>query len=392
MNIVAIETTSPDLPEVGRHDPQKLMVLKNEIDISSPSSVMSYGVAPMTEIAKFSDSLMEGIKVKDAGEIGGQLGSLITKVKEYDPMGLEDKSFSFLKKLPIIGNLFKRGEITLNDNKDLIAQVDTIASHLDRSMVGLITDNERIELLYNQNFEYYLEVDAYVQAGKLKLEEVRNTELAEAKALADSSKDLLDAQRLKDLTENINRFERRIHDLELSKTISMQMAPQIRIVQNNNQQLAEKINNSIMSTLPIWKSQMVLSASLEEQSKAVKLQKDVSETTNRLLRQNAEILQINSIETAKEAERSIIDVETIREVQSRLVNTIEETMKIATDARVKRQAVEVELESMESNLRKRITDVVNSEEMRRERIEGDMKLKEVIKTARNKVEVDKHNK
>src|SRR5699024_1453505 len=190
--------------------------------------------------------------------------------------------------------------------------------------------------LYLKNFEYYKEVNLFVEAGKRKIIEIRSAELPALQHQAEETKDLLDAQKVKDLMENLNRFERRIHDLELSKTISMQNATQSRIIQNNNQQLAEKIQGSILSTLPVWKSQIVLSLSLDEQGKAAKLQKDVSDTTNELLRKNAEILQQNSVATAQEVERSIVDIETIREVQTRLVDTIEETMSIATEARTRR--------------------------------------------------------
>ena len=176
---------------------------------------------------------------------------------------------------------------------------------------------------------------------------------------ARSSQDLMDAQKVKDFIECINRFERRLHDLELSKTISVQTAPQIRMIQGNNQQLAEKIQSSVLSTLPIWKSQMVLSLTLDSQKKAAQLQRDVSDTTNELLRKNAEILEQSSIATATEVERSIVDIDTLREVQTRLVNTIEETMKIASDARERRAEVEKELGTMEEDLRLRLTAAVD---------------------------------
>lgn len=348
-----------EAPKESESDLVRINAISDTININDPSEVLSFGVKPMEEIAKFSDTLLERVKGKDSGEVGNQLSALIMKIREYDPLSLEDKSSNFLSNIPIIGNLFKKGAATKIDHMSLTAQVDTIASHLDNSMVGLIRDNERLEQLYLKNFDYYKEVSLFVTAGKEKIKEIKAKELPALQAQAEASKDLLDAQKVKDLMENINRFERRLHDLEISKTISMQTAPQIRIIQNNNQQLAEKIQGSILSTLPIWKSQIVLSLSLDEQGKAAKLQKDVSDTTNDLLRKNAEVLQQNTIATAHEVERSIVDIETIREVQTRLVDTIEETMRIATEARHRRAEVEVELGKMEENLRTRITSVVD---------------------------------
>lgn len=328
------------------------------ININEPTAFLAFGSKPMAEIAKFSDTLLSRIKTKDAGEVGGQLSDLVLKIREYDPFTNEEKTTGFLANIPLIGGLFRSAEKAKIDHTTLTNQVDIIASHLDNSMVKLLRDNEQLAQLYDKNLDYYRELELYIEAGKQYLTTVRSTDLPVLETKATKSQDMLDAQNVKDLIENINRFERRLHDLELSKMIAMQTAPQIRIIQSNNQQLAEKIQGSIFSTLPVWKSQIVLSLSLQEQEKAAKLQKDVADTTNQLLRKNAEMLQQNSIATAREVERSIVDIETIRDVQNRLVNTIEETMKIAVEAREKRKAVEIELVQMEDNLRERISEAV----------------------------------
>lgn len=334
--------------------------IKDTIDINDPSAVLKYGIKPMEGISKFSDSLLVDIKVNENKNITTQLELLVSNIKQYIPAKMADiPKIGFMRS--IIYKLFGNMPPVLDqDNKFqlLATNVDEIASHLDHSMIGLLRDNEKMEVLYQKNFDFFREVDHYVRAGKEKIKEIRENELVKLQHEADTTKSLLVAQQTKDLIDNINRFERRLQDLEISKTISMQTAPQIRIIQNNNQQLAEKIQGSILTTLPIWKSQVVLSKSLDAQKKAVTLQKEVSDTTNELLRYNAGMLQQNTIEVAKEAERSIVDIETIREVQDKLVNTIEETMKIANDARVKRASVEKELETMEDNLRLRISDVV----------------------------------
>ncbi|MEQ2026101.1 toxic anion resistance protein [Xenorhabdus szentirmaii] len=342
-----------------RVDQEKVNALVEKIDIFQPTAVISYGAKPMGEIARFADSLLENVRSKEAGEVGKKLSDLVMFVRENGVQNDEEKTSSFLRSLPLIGGFFKKAERAVIDRKTLTQQVDTISSHLDRAMTNLVRDINILEQLYVRNLGFYRDIALYVEAGKQKLEQVKNEMLPELSMKAEATKDMMDAQSVKDLVENITRFERRIHDLELSKMVAVQTAPQIRIVQSNNQQLAEKIQSSIMTTLPIWKSQLVLQLSLEAQGKAARLQKEVSDTTNELLRRNAEILQQNSIATAIEVERSIIDAETLRDVQNRLVNTIEETMRIASDAKTRRAQVEMELAGMEENLRQRLSAAVS---------------------------------
>lgn len=337
-------------------DASQVASLASEIKVSDPASVLAYGAKPMGEIARFADTLLTRIRAKDAGEIGEQLSKLVTYIRENDPLSTQEKTGSFLSSLPVVGSLFKRAQKVQIDRQTLAEQVDGIATHLDNSMVNLLRDIETLEQLYAKNYDYYKEVSLYIEAGRQKLEQIKSQDLPALQQQAQASKDMMQAQQVKDLLENINRFERRLHDLDLSKIIAVQTAPQIRMVQSNNQQLAEKIQTSILSTLPIWKSQLVLTMTLDAQRKAAQLQKDVSDTTNDLLRKNAQMLEQSSIATATEVERSIVDVETLREVQSKLVNTIEETLRIASEARTKRTEVEKELSTMEENLRQRLTD------------------------------------
>ncbi|KAA1186410.1 toxic anion resistance protein [Photorhabdus heterorhabditis] len=342
-------------------DQEHLNALIDKIDISQPAAVISYGAKPMGEIARFADTLLDNVRTKEANEVGQKLSALVMFIREHDALSVEEKSSGFLRNLPLIGGIFKKVERTMIDQKTLTQQVDTIATHLDNAMLNLLRDITVLDQLYDRNLGFYKEISLYVEAGKQKLQQIKTVELPSLQRKAATSQDMMDAQSVKDLLEDINRFERRIHDLELSKTIAIQTAPQIRIVQNNNQQLAEKIQSSILSTLPIWKSQMVLNLSLQAQGKAAKLQKEVADTTNDLLRKNAEILQQSSIATATEVERSIVDIETLRDVQSRLVNTIEDTMRIASEARIKRTEIEKELSSMEDNLRQRLTAAANAQ-------------------------------
>lgn len=335
-------------------DQQKVQEIAKQIDFTNSGLSVTYGAKTMGSIAQFSDTLLNKVKAKDAGVVGEQLSELLIHIRESDPKSFEEKQTGFLKKIPIIGTLFKKAERSVVDQQSLTTQVDTISKHLDSSMVALLRDVETLEQLYLKNFEFYQDINLYIEAGKQKLEEVKRVDLPALQQKAEETGDMMDAQKAKDFQEQIQRFERRIHDLELSKIIAVQTAPQIRLIQSNNQTLAEKIQSSILSTLPIWKSQMVLTMSIDRQGKAAQLQKDVADTTNELLRQNAEMLKHSSIETAREVERSIVDVETLRSVQDNLVNTIEETVKIASDARIRRAEVEKELVTMEEDLRLRI--------------------------------------
>ncbi|PVZ87855.1 toxic anion resistance protein [Serratia sp. S1B] len=355
----SIQNPQEGLPETYRPDPVQVTALASQINIAETGMVMGYGAKPMAEIAQFADTLLHKIKARDGGEVGQLLSDLVLRIRENDPFTKEEKSSNFLASLPVVGKLFKQVEQFKVNNQALTEQVDTIANHLDQSMITLMRDIETLEQLYLRNFNFYNEVTLYIDAGKQKLQHVSEIELPALKQEADTSKNLMMAQQVKDMIENINRFERRLHDLDLSRTIAIQTAPQIRMVQSTNQQLAEKIQSSILATLPIWKSQMVLSMTLNAQSKAARLQKEVSDTTNQLLLKNAEILQQSSIATANEVERSIVDVGTLREVQNKLINTIEETMKIADNARTRRAEAETELATMEENLRLRLTEATS---------------------------------
>lgn len=340
-------------------DSSQITALTSNIDLSSTADVLAYGAKPMGEIARFADNLLEKIRTKDAGEVGEQLSQLVLFIRQNDPLTIQDKSENFLASIPLIGSLFRGAQKARIDHTTLTQQIDGIAKHLDNSMVNLLRDIETLEQLYTRNYEYYKEVAQYIEAGKQKLQQVKEVDLPALQREAEASNDMMKAQQVKDMIESINRFERRIHDLELSRVIAVQTAPQIRIVQSNNQQLAEKIQTSILSTLPIWKSQLVLTMALDSQHKAAKLQKEVSDTTNDLLRKNAEMLQQSSIATATEVERSIVDIETLRETQDKLVNTIEETLRIASEARVKREEVAKELTTMEENLKQRLVDATS---------------------------------
>ncbi|MBS1203754.1 MAG: Tellurite resistance protein [Proteobacteria bacterium] len=348
-----------DLPGSENLTPAEQTQIQNiveEININDPVFSLAFGAKTMNSISQFSESLMQEVRAKDAGVIGVQLTDLLMKIKQVDISAFEQKP-GFLASLPLLGSLFNRIERTMLEYQTLAKQVDTITAKLNDAMVDLLRNISVLEILFDRNRDVFQQITLHIIAGKQKLEQIKQNELPALQAQA--ATDPMNAQRLRDLLEGIQRFERRLHDLMLSRTIAMQSAPQIRLMQSNSQSLAEKIQSSILSTIPVWKSQIALSMSLQTQRQAAKLQKDVADTTNDLLRRNAEMLQTGTLETAREVERSVVDIETLRDVQSRLLSTIEDSVKIASDARQRRAEVEKELVTMENDLRSRLASIAN---------------------------------
>jgi len=337
-------------------DQQQLDEIVAQIDITDPVLSIAYGAKTMNAMSRFSESMMQEVRAKDAGEIGQQLTTMLGKVKSIDLTVFEQKK-GLLESLPLIGKMFSKLERTLMEYQTLAQQVDTTSNKLQDTIVELLRNIATLEQLFIRNSEYFKQISLHIIAGKKKIEQIQAIDLPQAQAKAEQSGDAMDAQLVRDLVNGIQRFERRLHDLLLSRTFAIQTAPQIRLMQNNSQSLAEKIQSSILTTIPIWKSQIVLALSLNSQRQAAKLQKDVADTTNEMLRRNAEMLELGSIETATEVERSIIDIDTLRDVQNRLLNTLEETLSIASNARQRRAEVEKELGGMEQELRTKLASI-----------------------------------
>lgn len=354
----AVDHTLPSIEEerLSPQEQEEVARLINQIDITDPVLSISYGAKTMNSISRFSEALMQEVKAKDTGMIGEQLTDLLGKVKAIDLAAFGEKK-GLLASIPLLGKLFNKVERTMAEYQTLAQQVDTISKRLEHTMVELLRNIATLEQLFIRNREFFQQINLHVIAGKQKLAQVQDQELAQAQSQANRSTDAMDAQYVRDLIEGIQRFERRLHDLMMSRTIAVQTAPQIRLMQSNSQSLAEKIQSSILTTIPIWKSQIVLALSLNSQRQAAKLQKDVADTTNDMLRRNAELLQTGTLETAREVERSIVDIETLRDVQSRLLSTIEDTVTIASEARARRTEVEKELATMEQELRNHLAAV-----------------------------------
>ncbi len=359
-NTAEIQTTASN-NEVAKNSEKNIENIVNSINLSDPSLDITYGTNTMQEISRFSDDLLARVTAKDAGQVGEFLTSLMVKVKDVDISDM-NREPSFLEKLPIIGALFNGVEKTKAKFESLADQIENISKELDNSMIGLLRDVEILEQLYGHNERFHEDLVMYIKAGKQKLEEARSVELPKLKTLAETSGDALDSQKMRDFAEDINRFERRLHDLEVSRTVTVQMAPQIRLIQSNNRALAQKIQTSILTTIPIWKNQMVLALTLHGQREAAAMQKEVSDTTNAMLRKNAEMLEQSSIEITKEVQRSVVDIETLREVHNKLISTIDETLRISSEGREKRIEVEKELIVMEQQLKDSLQGIAKKKE------------------------------
>lgn len=357
-----VSAVSPtDLPQLADEqltlqEQDEVQRLVEQIDITDPVLSIAYAAKTMNSISRFSEALMQEVRAKDAGAIGEQLTDLLGKVKAVDLSAFGEKK-SLLASLPLLGRLFNKIERTMAEYQTLAQQVDNISKKLEQTMVELLRNIATLEQLFTHNREFFQQINLHIIAGKQKLALIQNGELRLAQEKAAHSSDAMDAQYVRDLMEGVQRFERRLHDLMMSRTIAVQTAPQIRLMQSNSQSLAEKIQSSILTTIPVWKSQIVLALSLNSQRQAAKLQKDVADTTNDMLRRNAELLQTGTLETAREVERSLVDVETLRDVQGRLLSTIEDTVTIASEARVRRAEVEKELAGMEQELRSRLAAI-----------------------------------
>jgi uncharacterized protein YaaN involved in tellurite resistance len=331
--------------------------IQKSINIADPSLSVSFGAQVMQEISRFADELLARVRAGDAGQAGEALTDLMARVRGIDLSELAGDKRGILERVPFIGSFFDSMERTVAKFNTLSEQVSVISDKLEEAMVGLLRDVNVLQQLYELNEKFHHELSSYIEAGKRKVEDLRANELPALKAAVDASGNPMEAQKVRDLADQTHRFERRLHDLQLSRTITVQTAPQIRLIQSNNQTLAEKIQTSILTTIPVWKSQMVLALSVQGQKNAALLQKSVADATNDMLRRNAELLEQSSLATAREVERSVVDIDTLREVHARLISTIEESMNIARHGREKRLAAEQELGLMEQQLKEKLTSL-----------------------------------
>ena len=331
-----------------------VLAFVERIDIHNSETVLKYGNAAQTKISQFSDKILEDVKTKDTGAISDMLTNLVAELKGFDvDEGKKGGFFGLFKKA---GNSITQLRAKYDKVEENVAQ---IILSLQNHQKQLISDCKMLDELYAQNEQYYHELTLYIIAGEIKLKKLREEELPPMLAKAQQTADPADAQAANDFSQLIERFEKRIHDLKLTRMVSVQMGPQIRLMQNNDNVLAERIQSTIANTIPLWKSQMVIAMGMQHAESALNAQKSVTDMTNELLRSNAERLKMGTIETAKEAERGVVDIETIRTANTALIDTLTEVQKIQREGAQKRAAASIELGRLEKELRDKIMEVNN---------------------------------
>lgn len=325
----------------------------SQIDLSNSQAILQYGAGPQKKIADFSETALNNVRTKDMGEIGQLLTDVVSELKSLETGEEEKGIFGFFKKsgnrLTTLKAKYDKAEVNVN----------RISQAMEGHQITLLKDVAMLDKMYELNLNYFKELSMYILAGKQKLAQAQQTELPSLVAKAEQSGLPEDTQKAKDFAALCNRFEKKVHDLELTRTIALQMAPQIRLIQENDTAMSEKIQSTLVNTIPLWKSQMVIAIGLSHSTDAAKAQKEVSDMTNELLRKNAETLKTATIETAKEAERGIVDIETLKNTNQQLISTLDEVMKIQTEGREKRKAAEAELQNIEDQMRQKLLEISN---------------------------------
>ena len=325
-----------------------------QIDISNTTGVMNYGVGTQKKLADFSEKAIENVRTKDMGEVGNMITDLVTELKgfeiEEDEKGLRALFKKSANKFEGMKAKYAKAEVN----------VQTIANELEKHQVTLLKDVDVLDKMYDLNLNYYKELTMYMLAGKKRLAEVRSGKLAELEEKARLSGLAEDAQAARDFADKCDRFEKKLYDLELTRTIAMQTGPQIRMVQSSDTMMAEKIQSTIVNTIPLWKNQMVIAMGIEHATQAARAEREVNDMTNNLLRKNADALKVATIESAKEAERGIVDIETLKHTNESLISTLDEVLKIQTEGKAKRREAEAELAQIENQLKDKLIEAAKN--------------------------------
>lgn len=343
----------PDMSVLSEEEKQAVYAFVDQIDISNSQQVMTYGAAAQKNIADFSENALESVRTKDMGEIGDMITGLVKELKSIESP--EQKKG--------LAGLFRKAGSSIESMKLQYSKaetnVDRICGALEEHQVVLMKDIAVMDQMYDRNLDYYKQLTMYILAGREKIVRERNTTLQELRQKAQVSGAPEDAQAVNDYTNLIDRFEKKIHDLELTRIVSLQMGPQIRMLQNNDSLMVEKIQTSLVNTIPLWKSQMVLSLGIQHSREAMEAQRAVTDMTNQLLRSNAEMLKMASVETAREAERSVVDIETLKLTNQNLIETLDEVLTIQQEGRQKRQDAEQEIRRIEGALKQKLLEIRN---------------------------------
>ena len=334
--------------QLSQEELKQVEDFSKQIDLSNSAGIMNYGVGTQKKLADFSEKAIDNVRTKDMGQVGDMITDLVTQLKNFD-VAEDEKG---------IKALFKKSANKIEGMKAKYSKVETnvqtISNELEKHQITLMKDVELLDRMYDLNLNYYKELTMYILAGKKKLEEERNTTLVELQKKAESSGLPEDAEKAKDFANKCDRFEKKIYDLELTRTIAMQTGPQIRMVQSSDTVMAEKIQSTIVNTIPLWKNQMVIAIGIEHSTQAAQAEREVNDMTNKLLRQNADALKVATIESAKEAERGIVDIETLKHTNESLITTLDEVLKIQTEGKAKRHEAEAELAQIETQLKDKL--------------------------------------
>ena len=345
--------TLPEEVSLAEFTPEELAKVNEiagDIDIRDTQAVIQFGVGAQTEISDFSDTVLEQVRSKDSGYVGETLNELMVKVKAIDI-----DSVASGKKGGLFNSFKRRIQKFIGRYDKLSVQIDGIVEQLEKARDTLFRDIELLDQLYEKNYNYLKELDMYIAAGDMEIKRLRKEEIPAMRAEAERDGDAVKAQELRDMEAMVDRFEKKVHDLKLSRMVAIQAMPQMRLVQNNDQVLVERIQSSILNTIPLWKSQIVIAITIFRQHSALEIQREFTDTTNELLKKNSEMLKTGTLETAKEAERGIVDIETLRQTNADLIETITESLRIQQEGRVARQAAEKELKVLESELKQKLT-------------------------------------
>lgn len=327
-----------------------------KIDLTNSNSILKYGVGAQKKIADFSETALNNVRTKDLGEVGNMLSDVVVQLKDFDDVNSLEEKKGFL-------GIFKKPAKKIDQLKVKYTKVEgninNICTALENHQIQLLKDIAMLDKMYEVNKVYFKELNMYIIAGKKRLVKAREEELPKLSQKAQMTGQPEDAQAVNDFVSLCNRFEKKIHDLELTKMISLQMAPQIRLVQNNDTLMSEKIQSTIVNTIPLWKSQIVLALGVAHSANAAKVQNEVTDMTNQLLRKNAETLKMSTIETAKASERGIVDIETLKNTNESLISTLDEVLRIQTEGREKRREAEAELKNIEDQLKNKLLELRN---------------------------------
>ena len=347
----ALQQPQVEEPALTPQEREMVAQFAAKIDVENTAQILQYGAGTQKKMADFSDAALANARTQDLGEVGDLIVSVVGELKGMDADEERKGFLGFFRKqadkLATMKNRYAKAEVN----------VEKIADALEQHQVRLLKDSALLDKMYEQNLAYFKELTMYILAGKQKLEEVRTGKLRELEQQAKTSGLAEDAQTAKDLADKCARFEKKIHDLELTRAISIQTAPQIRMIQNNDNVMVEKIQTTLMNTIPLWKNQMVLALGIAHSTEAAQAQRQVTDITNALLKQNAEKLHVASVETAKEAERGIVDIETLKKTNAELIQTLDDVMKIQTEGRAQRLAAEAEMAKMENDLKAKLLQI-----------------------------------